>query len=174
VEKLFFEEIYKISNGEILDKELDLNKTGIYLQRQWQLQNQKQRSLSIVEAFARGISWDEYLDYSKQIEKVTKSDIMRFAKQYFGANHLAIRSRTGFPKKEKLKKPGFKPVVTAQKEESAFAKNFRQSFEIKPGDKFLDFEKDAKLYPLNAFNKLYIKPLVVKPKTLPSGINEIL
>ncbi len=80
---------------------------------------------------------------------------MRVANKYFGDNYFAIHSKTGFPKKETIEKPGFKPVVTDQKEESDFAKNFTKTIANNVSPKFLDYDKDAALSIINESNKLY-------------------
>lgn len=155
-EKLLFDEIEKIKKGELSDTDLQIIKTELYRQRQQELENYESRAYSIVQAFSEGISWEKFLNYSTQLENVSKEDVIRVAKQYFGENYFAIHSKTGFPKKETLQKPGFKPVTTDQKEESNFAKKFKQTIVNNVSPKFLDFEKDATLVKLNESNKLYV------------------
>lgn len=155
-EKLVLTEIEKIKSGDISDTDLKIIKTGLYRQRQQELENIENRALSIVQTFSEGSSWEEYLNYTKAIEKITKEDVMRVAKQYFSNNHFAIYSKKGKPDKQKIEKPGFKPVVSDEREESAYAKNFKKVLINSATPKFLDFEKDTKLLQLNESNKLYV------------------
>lgn len=155
-EKLMFDEIDKIRKGELSDTDLQIIKTELYRQRQQELENYAQRTFSIVQTFGDGSTWEDYLNYSKEIESVTKEDVMKAAEKYLGAHYFAIHSKTGFPKKDVLEKPGFKPVVTEQKEESAFAKRFNETMTSEASPKFIDFEKDVSLLQLNESNKLYV------------------
>ena len=156
VEKLLFAEIQDFKNGVISDKELQMNKIELYRQRQQDLERYEDRSLSIVEAFSQGTAWEDFLQYSQQVEKVSKEDIKRLAEKYFTPNYLSIRSRTGFPRKKTLQKPGFKTVATTQKEESAFAKKFKELSLASQDGKYLDFENDSKFIGLNESNSLYV------------------
>jgi zinc protease len=92
------------------------------------------------------------------LQRITKEDVVRVARKYFNDNYFALHSRTGFPKKHKLQKPGYKPVLTDQKEESDYAKNFKKQIAANKEPRFLDFEKDATLLQLNSSNKLYVTP----------------
>jgi zinc protease len=157
-EKLVFAEIEKIKNGEISDTDLQITKTQLYIDWQSELENYGSRTMAIVGAIGSGTTWEERLKYSEVLQRITKEDVVRVARKYFNDNYFALHSRTGFPKKHKLQKPGYKPVLTDQKEESEYAKNFKKQIAANKEPRFLDFEKDATLLQLNSSNKLYVTP----------------
>ena len=49
---------------------------------------------------------------------------MRVSSLYFNDNHYLMESSMGFPKKEVITKPGFKPLVSTQVVESEYATQF--------------------------------------------------
>jgi zinc protease len=155
-EKLFFDEIGKIKNGDVSEKDLKIAKLALYRQRQQDLESLDSRTFSIVQTFGEGSTWQEFLKYDKHIEEITREDVISVAKKYFGDNYFAIHSKMGFPKKETINKPGFKPVTTDQKGESSYAKKFKHSLANTTPPKFLDFETDTKLIQLNESNQLYV------------------
>lgn len=155
-EKLIFAEIEKIKEGEISDTDLQITKTQLYIDWQSRLENYGSRTMAIVDAIGSGTTWEERLKYSEVLQRITKEDIVRVARKYFNSNYFALHSRTGFPRKQKLQKPGFKPVIAGQKEESDYAKNFKKQVAADKEPRFLDFEKDAAILQLNSSNKLYV------------------
>lgn len=80
---------------------------------------------------------------------------MRVARQYFSGNRLTLISRMGFPKKDKLEKPGFKPVNNRKEESSDFARQFKTRPFVKTEPRFLDLKKDAEIIEINPGVKLY-------------------
>ncbi len=155
-EKLVLDEVNKIKQGAISDTDLMIIKTRLYLDYQSRIENCESRTLSIVRTFSEGISWEEEMNYIKQVNKVSKEDVIRIANKYCGENYFVLESKTGFPKKDILKKPDYKPVLTDQKGESEYAKRFKEIKETVSEPRFLDFEKDTKLMELNGSNKLYV------------------
>ncbi|MGB3468437.1 MAG: insulinase family protein, partial [Cyclobacteriaceae bacterium] len=75
------------------------------------------------------------------VEQVTKEDLIRVGNKYFGKNRMKFISRTGFPKKNKLKKPPYKPLITDQKETSDYAKKFEKIPSLPFEPKFIDFDE---------------------------------
>lgn len=155
-ERLVFAELEKLKKGEITDKELQMVKTELYRQQQEYLENARNRAYVIVQAFSEGSNWEDHLHFIRQLDQVSRDDIKRVASKYFGSDYFALHSRMGFPKKTKLKKPGFKPVLTEQKEESSYAKHFDSIPSGKPVPRFLNVDHDAAMYQLNRSNRLYV------------------
>ena len=81
------------------------------------LENVTSRGIMIGDAFNRGQNWESFIKYPELVDQVSKEDVMKVAQKYFGDSRVKVISRTGFPKKAKLDKPGYKPIVAEQKEE---------------------------------------------------------
>ncbi len=157
-EKLIFNEIEKVKTGAFPDALLSSVKNELYVDFQQSLEDVTQRGTAIGECFNRGISWESYLEYTQQVESVSKEDVMRVAQKYYGADFMAVYSRMGFPKKEKLQKPGFKPVQPDVSKTSEYATYFK---DIKTDDvtpQFLDFKEDVTFMDLRNNNRMYVTP----------------
>lgn len=90
-----------------------------------QLEDPQMRAYKMGECFISGRNWDDVLAYHKFIESLTPEDIQKVAEKYLNENYLSYHSKMGFPKKDKLDKPGFDPVIPENAEaQSGFAKKF--------------------------------------------------
>ena len=157
-EALMYDAINKIKKGEFSEKDLQIIKQEITRQRKEGLENSEDRVMNLVQVFSEGSTWEDYLKQIETIEKLAKKDIMRVANEYFGENHFVMHSSTGFPKKDILEKPGFKPVTVEKMIDSEYAKNFLATIVSSESPRILDYNKDAKSMDINASNKLYITP----------------
>lgn len=133
----------KVRTGDFSDELLQAAKNEISRNFQESLEDLEERSVLIGGAFNAGLSWEEVLAYPETVQNITKADIQRVANAYLGDNRVKMISRTGFPKKDKLDKPPYKPVVTEQEKESAYAQSFEE-IPARPFEpQFLDLEEDV-------------------------------
>ncbi len=63
------------------------------------------------------------------------------ANKYYGDNYLAFYSKMGVPKKEKIEKPDYKPVVAKNNVESAYAKKLKKMESPSLSPRIIDFNK---------------------------------
>lgn len=148
-EALLLAEVEKIKKGEFSDTLLENIKQSIAITRKQELENEQNRCMTLVYLFCQGSSWEKYTAELERINALKKEDIIQVAKKYFTDTYLVYNSSTGFPKKETLDKPGFEPVVTDQKVESAYATRFLSDVKLTDNPRILDYEKDAKLLKVN-------------------------
>ncbi len=143
VEKMVRNEIKKIQDGNIDEEIIKAVKFSIKneIQKGWETNNE--RVMQLADCFTQNRSWGDYVKYEKEINSVTKEEIIRVAKQYYGDNFLCIYSKMGFPKKEKLDKPGFKPVIPKSEAFSSFRSEFSKIPSAAPVPKYVDFKKDV-------------------------------
>ncbi len=156
-EKLVQQQIEKLRQGQFDDAMLEAVKSELYINFQKRLEDLPSRASAIGQAFNQNKSWEDYLDYADAVAAVSKADVVRVANAYFSKDYLAYISRMGFPKKPKLNKPPYRPVVTEQKGESAYAKRFAKIEEADLQPKFLDFKTDATRYNFGG-NQLFVTP----------------
>lgn len=123
-EDLVLAEIKKLANGNFEDWMVEAVKLRMYMDFQRSLESIENRAILFAEAYTSGKTIEEVLAYPDNIMKVTKDDVMRVAKSYFGNNYLAFHSKMGFPKKEKMEKPGFKPLLANTNAKSEYTKHF--------------------------------------------------
>ncbi|MEQ8470295.1 MAG: insulinase family protein [Marinoscillum sp.] len=142
-EKKIQNALNQVKQGKFSDDLFKSAKNEISRQFQESLEDLEERGILIGGAFNTGIPWQTVLDYPKTIEDISREEVMAVANKYLGENHLKMISRTGFPKKDKLDKPPYKPVVTEQEKESAYVDQFENISSLPFEPKFLDFEKDV-------------------------------
>jgi zinc protease len=123
-EELILGELSKLAKGEFDDWMVDAVKNSIYIEFQRSLENIDNRARILAGAFTSGQSIEDALEYPQKVKAITKEDVVRVAKKYFGPNYLAFQSKMGFPKKEKIEKPGFKPLLANTNAKSKYTKHF--------------------------------------------------
>jgi predicted Zn-dependent peptidase len=155
-EELVINEIARLRNGDIDKEFLEAVKLNIIKEHQQSLENVQNRAFLIGFSFISGEKWEEVLNYPKEVEAITFEDVQRVSEKYLNINYLSFHSKMGFPKKDKLEKPGFDPVIPENAEaKSDFAKKFEKMPESKIEPEFIDFKKDIKIVDLADQCKLY-------------------
>ncbi|MFN7013920.1 MAG: insulinase family protein, partial [Bacteroidia bacterium] len=117
---LVWNEINKIKKGNFDESLLEAAKINMLKTQKTIWENNEERVIQMLESFSQNITWGEYLKNLEAINQVKKEDIIRVANTYIGENYLEFVSKMGFPKKEKLPKPGFIPVVPDKEAISEF------------------------------------------------------
>lgn len=144
VEKLILEQLEKLKNGEFSDWMLQAIITDYKLQKTKELENNMSRSFNMLNSFKNDITWGNIANYTERLSKITKKDIMEFAKAHYGNNnYVIVYKRKGEDKNvEKVDKPTITPVDVDRDNTSGFVKEMLAS---KPKDlepKFIDYDKD--------------------------------
>ena len=155
-EKLIYAGFETLKKGSFSDESLAIIKLEKDRQNKVDLEDIHDRTLLLVQLESIGSSWDEYKKELDMISQISKEDIMRVSSLYFNDNHYLMESSMGFPKKEVITKPGFKPLVSTQVVESEYAKQFLTDIKESSTPKLLDFEKDVETIELSKESRLYI------------------
>lgn len=145
-ENLILEQIEQLKKGNFSVELLDGIKLNYRKSIERQLESSRGRSMLLIQAFTQGKSWEEIIKLPEEIDKITKNDIIRVANQYFTQNYLIVNSKMGFPKKDKIQKPDWDPVVPTNTEKKSDYAQFINSLpevELKP--KFINFNKDISI-----------------------------
>ncbi len=142
-EELVLNEVKRLAKGDFEDWMIEAVKQRMYIDHQKSLESIENRATMLAGAYTSGQDIDDILDYPNKVMAVTKEDIIRVAGKYFGENYLVLHSKMGFPKKEKIDKPGFKPLQSNTNAKSEYA----QHFETLPSRRAhiipIDFSKDV-------------------------------
>jgi zinc protease len=133
----------RIARGEYSDEYLQSIKNSEYKSFTRSLEQLSSRGRQIGMSFILGISWEEMLAYRESILRVDRAELCRAARQYYGENYFVMQSRTGFPKKKKLKKPPYKAIAARTDSTSGYAKRFDSIAESTLQPQFIDFSKDV-------------------------------
>ncbi len=101
------------------------------------------RSEAFVDAFVWGMEWERHVHRLERLEKITKEQVVEFARKHYADNYVAIYKKNGKRKSEaKIQKPAITPIKVNRDRSSAFAEELlsRKAAEVKPS--FVDFAKD--------------------------------
>ncbi|MCE3294894.1 MAG: Peptidase [Crocinitomicaceae bacterium] len=143
-EKLMDEQLDLLRKGSFDQLFFEGAKTSLIKDFERQLERNDSRALMLITAFTANVSWDAYLKNYLELKNITKEDIVAVTNKYYGPNYLALYSRMGTPKKDKLNKPAFEPVIPVDGKVSAFAQTWRQTETPGIQAKFVDFQKDIR------------------------------
>jgi predicted Zn-dependent peptidase len=142
-EKNITEAIEKLKKGEFNPELLISARNNLKVNYYQQMESNTSVAMNMVNCFIQGISWEQLNDYPKEVDKISLEDIKRVANKYLGSDYLVLNSKMGLPKKDKLKKPEFQPVIPKDSLKSQYAIDFEKIPTGKPIARFIDFEKDV-------------------------------
>lgn len=142
-ENLVLDAINKVKTGEFTEEQLQAVKLNLLIDYESNWENNEERVYQLATCFSSGLPWSTVIQYKSQIESLTKEQIVALANKYYGDNYLVLHSRMGFPKKEKLKKPEFEPVVSKNEVKSEFAEHFHKLPQQQFTPNFVEFKKEV-------------------------------
>jgi len=140
-EALIFDKINDLKAGNFEEWRLEAAKTGLYVNYQYSIEDPQYKALNLGEAFARNQPLEDVFAYPEKLKKVTLDDVLRVANKYFGEDYLALQSKMGKNKPEKIEKPDYEPIVKKEHEQSAYAKMLEQMPVTDFTPKTIDFNK---------------------------------
>jgi len=142
-ETLIINKIKKLRTGDFSEQFFEGVKLNYLKEHLQNLENVETRGLMLLDCFTQKKSWEDMLAVADKVNKLTKDDVVRIANQYFGDNYLVANSRIGYPKKDKIEKPDWKPIASQQNgKKSEFAEWIEGLPETEIPPKFVDFNKD--------------------------------
>jgi predicted Zn-dependent peptidase len=154
-EKLILEKIQKLKNGEFSDDLFQLVKNEIYLDHQRSLEASSSRIRILNDYFRKGLDWSYSDKFIEDIQSLSKEEVIAIANKYLGKDYIAMYSKTGFGKKEKLDKPPLIAVEANQDQKSEYGLHFEALESKEASAKFVDFEKDLDIVDLKEGSRLY-------------------
>ncbi len=145
VEKLILEQIEKVKNGEFSDWLLNAIITDYKLQKTKELEDNMSRSFNMLNSFKNDIKWQDMVSATDRLSKITKQDIMEFAKNHYKENnYVIVYKRMGVDKNvQKVEKPTITPVEVDRDNTSDFVKNVLAAKTKNIEPKFIDYDKDV-------------------------------
>jgi len=158
VAELLIGQIELVKKGEFPDwlpkavvADLKLNRIRSY-------ENNWPRAFAFVQAFTMDVPWERSVRELDRLSKITKQDIIDFARKNYSDNYVVVYKRTGEDKKvKKVKKPKITPIELNRTDQSDFVTNILKMKveDIQPV--FLDFEKDIKHFAIKNKLPVYYK-----------------
>ncbi|MFC2113751.1 M16 family metallopeptidase [Bacteroidota bacterium] len=158
-EKLVLNEVGRIAAGEFDDEYLEAIKLNMIKNHYKSLEEMRSRPYYILDCFLTGEKWEDVIAYPEKLTNITRDDVIRVAKKYYGKNYLVMYSKIGIPKKEKLEKPPFKPVIPQNTEAKSNYYQNLDNIEVKKTEpRFVEFSKDIQQADIRDNLHLYYNP----------------
>lgn len=158
-ERMIWRELERVKQGDFTDEIFNSLKREQLRRHLTELEDIDSRSQIMVRLFSQGKTWADYREELARAEALTKEDVVRVANKYFGANYLFVKKKTGRYPKERLKKPGFAPIVPKHADATSAYSDWLDRMpveEVRP--RFVDFTHDVQtLRPADGLT-LYITP----------------
>ena len=142
--ELFLAQVDSLRQGRFADDLVAATVANMKLDVQRMLDSNNSRADMFVDAFVNGIDWADEIANLKNLDKITKADVVAAANKYLGADSYAVvYKRQGTPTNElKIAKPAITPIATNRDKASDFLKKV-QLEKVKPIEPvFVDFSKD--------------------------------
>ena len=155
-ENLIFGCIDQLKKGEFSDDLFEAVKMSMLTERLKDTESLGKLSSLFLELESTGQTYEEYLAETERLKTITKAEIVAIANKYFGNDYLDIRSKMGFPAKDKVDKPNWKPIEAKNTEaKSDFAKAIeaQQVLEVEP--QVIKFGEDVVITDVNDSFKLF-------------------
>jgi hypothetical protein len=93
---------------------------------------------------------------TERLKNITKAEVVAIANKYFGNDYLDVRSKMGFPAKDKVDKPNWKPIEAKNTEaKSDFAKAIEAQKVPEVEAQVVKFGEDVVITEVNDGFKLY-------------------
>ncbi len=144
--QLLLGELDKIRKGDFPEWLLPAIMANIKLEQTKMYEENWARADAFVEAFITGDDWQHYTDRIDRLSKITKQQVMDFAKKYFtSTNYVVVYKRTGEDKNvKKVIKPAITPVEVNRNDQSEFVKKIMNMSVNDIDPVFIDYTKDIK------------------------------
>lgn len=149
-EKVIFEALDKVKSGDFSNELFEAAKTTILKERIEGTEGVDNIAETFLELEWRGMSYQDYLAENELIKNITKKDIVDIANKYLTDNYTILRSGMGFPKKDKVDKPNWKPVEVKNTElKSEFAKSIESQRVNQVAPQIIEYGKDVVIEKAN-------------------------
>lgn len=158
VTQILLEQLELIKQGKFDDWLLKAVIKNMKLEEIKKNESNGQRAFAFVEAFTLGRNWKDVVNEFDAMEKVTKKDLVNFAKEKYKNNYAVIYKRTGAPNDVvKVDKPQITPLVLNRDDKSTFAVKIDSIKPERLKPLFVDYEKEIQNATINGLPYSYVK-----------------
>ena len=125
---LLLEELEKLKRGEFDENIMKAIVDNLRLDRAKKFDDNFTRCLDLMDAFTNGYDWENFVDMPERLEKLTKQDIIDFAKRtYVPQKRATVYKITGQDTTiQKIPKPKITPIETNRDEQSFFVRRINE------------------------------------------------
>ena len=109
-EALIFECLDRLKKGDFSDDLFEAMRMSMLTERVRETESLDWLAGLFLELESTGQTYEEYLAETERLQTITKEEVVAIANKYFGNNYLDVRSKMGFPAKDKVDKPNWRPI----------------------------------------------------------------
>jgi predicted Zn-dependent peptidase len=140
---LLLAQIEKVKAGEFDDATLKAIIANLKVYKIEERESNQGRAGVMLDAFTTERPWVDAVADLDEMEKITKAELVEFAKTYYTNNYVVVFKRVGENKDiQKIEKPEITPVDVNRNDVSPFVKSILETPSPKITPRFLDFKKD--------------------------------
>ena len=153
---LVFECIDQLKRGDFSDELFEAVKMDMLMGRIRATEDLYKLANLFIEMESTGQSYEEFVAETERIKTITKDEVVAIANKYFGNDYLDVRSKMGFPDKDKVEKPNWKPLEAKNTNmKSDFAKMIEAEEVPEVTPQVIKFGEDVKITDISDGFKLY-------------------
>lgn len=157
VKDLLLAEIENVKNGNFDDWLVEASINNLKLNRIQTIEKNRGRAGLMVDAFINEIAWEEYIFEYDAMEKISKEDIMAFAKEHYKENYVVSYKKMGDANRHAVPKPEITQLELDRESSSTFFKAFEQVKSSQLDPMFVDFEKSIARDQVNGYEISYVE-----------------
>ena len=118
-----------VDNMELMDK------------KEWK--DNRHLAYQALESFIYDKNWEEIIKQYEILRKITKEDIVKTARKYFGDSYVIVYKEEGEPRDiHKVTKPPITPIQANRETESEFFKEFKKMPSGRLSPRWVNFQND--------------------------------
>ena len=146
VKELILDQIELLKSGQFDEDLIQATVNNQMVDKIREQENPMSMAFTLNDLFGTGTSWEEYLRRSDKMSKITKDDVVRFSKKWFGNNHMTVYKLTGMDTTvQKVQKPEITSLEINRAAQSEFLKELTETPQAPLKPVFLDYKKDIEM-----------------------------
>jgi predicted Zn-dependent peptidase len=142
-EKLVLAQFRRVAEGRFDERTFAALKEGLLAEERLKWEDNEARALAIAHAFVARGGWEGYVEWLRRLEKLERGDVERVAAKLFAERRLIVRSRVGFPKKQRLEKPSHPPAAARPGAHSQLYRDLTARPSPRPKIELVDFAREV-------------------------------
>jgi predicted Zn-dependent peptidase len=159
VKTLLLGEIENLKQGKFEEWMLEAVINDLELSQTQRYENSSALATAYYDAFIHHEEWKNKVSFISDLRKITKQEVMDFAKGFYKENYVVTYKRKGEDKTiSKVENPGITPVELNRDKQSAFIADFNKIKSKSISPVFIDYDKKIKKMKLdNGLELSYIE-----------------
>ncbi len=142
VKDLLLGEVEKLKQGDFGDWVIPAIIQNMKLERMKAAEKNDGRAYTMMGTFVHNIEWKDWVNEIAELEKITKEEVVNFAKEHYQNRYAVCYKRQGDADVHKVDKPKITSVVMNKEDISDYKKTWDALPQPSLTPKFLDFQKD--------------------------------